>query len=265
MEDVRNQLRATFNQDALLYHQARPGYPDAMFDDVVALSGILDGGWVLEIGPGTGQVTLPLARRGFNILAIELGAHMAALARQNLADYPQVAIQVGAFEDADLPAGAFDLVISATAFHWINPAVRYHKVAAALKPGGALALCWNKHVQSPNSRGFFEATQPFYVRAFSSDQWEDLQWSHELPPTERLEIEQSGLFGPVAVREYFWEQEYTAQSYIDVLNTYSNHRLLPDDARQRLLDGIANLIDTRYSGRITKGYLTLLCVAQRNG
>lgn len=262
MDDARSRLRTTFNQDAALYHQARPGYPAAMFDDVVALSGIPEGGRVLEIGPGTGQVTLPLARRGYSILAIELGAHMAAMARQNLAEYLRVDIQVDAFEGADIPPAAFDLVISATAFHWIDPAVRYHKVAAALKPGGALALCWNKHVQSPASRGFFEATKPIYNQAFPEDAWEDLQEAHELLPTERLDLEQSGLFGPVAVREYMWEQEYTARSYVDVLNTYSNHRDLPEDARQRLFDGVADLINTGYGGRITKGYMTLLLVAQ---
>lgn len=263
MADARSRLRATFDQVALLYDRARPGYPAALFDDLVALSGLPATGQVLEIGCGTGQATLPLARRGFTILAIELGAHMAALARQNLAAYPQVTIQVGAFEQAELPAGAFDLALSATAFHWVNPAVRYHKVAAALKPGGALALCWNKHVQSPNSRGFFEATKPFYLRAFPSDQWEDLLYAHQLPPTERLEIEQSGLFGPVAVREYTWEQEYTAQSYIDVLNTYSNHRDLPDAAREQLFHDVAELIDTRYGGRIVKGYVTQLYFAHR--
>jgi len=162
--EERGRLRLTFNEDALLYHQARPGYPAEMLDDIVVLSGIPPGGRILEIGPGTGQVTLPWAQRGYRIVAVELGANMAVVARQKLATFPDVEIHVGAFEDWPVEPGAFDLLFSATAFHWIDPAVRYPKAARALKQDGAIALCWNKHVQSPTSGGFFEAIQPFYKR-----------------------------------------------------------------------------------------------------
>ncbi|WP_392475982.1 hypothetical protein [Nostoc sp. C110] len=73
MADERSQLRSTFNQVALLYDQVRPGYPEALFDDVVSLSRINPGGRILEIGCGTGQATVPFARRGYRILCIELG------------------------------------------------------------------------------------------------------------------------------------------------------------------------------------------------
>ena len=69
MAEVRSRLRLTFNEDALLYDRVRPGYPTAMLDDIVALSGIPTGGRILEIGPGTGQVTLPWAQRGYRVVA----------------------------------------------------------------------------------------------------------------------------------------------------------------------------------------------------
>src|SRR5215217_71593 len=93
--ELRSRLRATFNEDAALYDQVRPGYPAAMLDDIVELSGIPAGGRILEIGPGTGQVTLPWARRGYRIDAIELGAAMAAVARQKLAGVPAARIHIG--------------------------------------------------------------------------------------------------------------------------------------------------------------------------
>jgi SAM-dependent methyltransferase len=264
LEAKRQQLRATFDQDAQLYDQARPGYPPEMLDDIVALSGIPAGGRILEIGPGTGQVTLPWAQRGYRITAIELGANMAAVARQKLAGFPDVEIYTGAFEDWPLAPAAFDLVFSATAFHWIHPAVRYTKTAAALRPGGALALCWNKHLEVPASGDFFQASQVFYREAFPESVYQGAGMPPEDQPTpEQIEIEGSGLFGPVAARRYVWEQTYDAESYIAMLNTYSDHRSLPPDRRARLLDGIANLIDTRYGGRIVKGYLTMLFCAAR--
>lgn len=83
MTDDRNQLRTTFNQVALLYDQVRPGYPEALFDDVVSLSLISPVGRILEIGCGTGQATVPFARLGYRILCIELGKNLATVAKKN--------------------------------------------------------------------------------------------------------------------------------------------------------------------------------------
>ena len=67
-------LRVTFDGDAERYDRARPGYPAATFDDLLALTGLGPGARVLEIGCGTGQATVPLAERGCQIVAVELGA-----------------------------------------------------------------------------------------------------------------------------------------------------------------------------------------------
>jgi protein-L-isoaspartate O-methyltransferase len=77
----RERRRSTFDEAAELYDRARPGYPAALFDDLVELAGIGPGSRVLEIGPGTGQATVPLAERGCRIVAVELGPQLAAVAR----------------------------------------------------------------------------------------------------------------------------------------------------------------------------------------
>ena len=74
----RERLRATFDQAAGLYDRARPGYPPALFDDLADLTGIRPGSRALEIGPRTGQATLPLAERGGRVVAVELGPDLAA-------------------------------------------------------------------------------------------------------------------------------------------------------------------------------------------
>ena len=63
--------RFVFDEIAELYDRARPGYPEALVDDVVALSGIAPGGRILEIGSGTGKATEAFARRGFRIVCLE--------------------------------------------------------------------------------------------------------------------------------------------------------------------------------------------------
>jgi SAM-dependent methyltransferase len=262
--DARNRLRATFDDVAQLYDQARPGYPEALYDDVIALSGIPPGGRILEIGCGTGQATLPLARRGYGILAVEMGAHLAAVARAKLAPYPRVAVHTGAFEEWPLEADAFDLAIAATAFHWIDPAVAFPKTAAALRPGGAIALFWNLHVRGETSQAFFDAVQEVYQREAPElipPDYRPLPHPEDVPATVTAEIEHSGLFGPVAVRRYCWDQEYDAASYLRVLDTYSGHRSLSPEKRERLFRGIGELIDRGYNGRVTKAYLTMLYVA----
>jgi len=264
MQD-RLQLRQTFDQDAPLYDEARPGYPEALFDDIVSLSGIPAQGRVLEIGSGTGQATVPMASRGYHILGIELGANLAAVARRNLEPYPQAQVYIGTFEDWPGEQESFDLVLSATAFHWIDPAISYQKTAQMLKPSGAIALFWHVHVQSEASQGFFEAVQQIYQREVPEqiEKYGPLLWPHEVAEPIKAEIEQTGLFGAVTVLRYRWDVTYDAASYLRLLDTYSNHRILDDQRRNRLFHGIADLINTRFNGRITKGYLALLYLAHR--
>src|SRR5262245_50632003 len=134
------QLRETFGEDAALYDRMRPGYPAALFDDLAALT---VGARVLEIGPGTGQATASLLERGYRITAIELSSSLAAVLRAGFGE--RVSVHVGDFERFR-SADAFDLVFSATAFHWIDPAVALLRVADVLRPGGALATVRTDHI-----------------------------------------------------------------------------------------------------------------------
>ena len=266
MAGERNRLRTTFDEAASLYDEVRPGYPGDLFDDVVSLSGIPAGGRILEIGCGTGQATVPFARRGYHILCIELGENMAAVARRNLKGYPQAEVRTGAFEESSLQERAFDLAISATAFHWLDPAVAYPKAAGMLRDGGSLALFWNVHVHSVASEGFFEAAQRIYEREapeiVGPEDHKGLPRSHEVPDRTE-EIQNTDLFGSIITRHYRWDETYDSWGYLRVLSTYSGHRSLSADTRERLFRGIADLIDYRFDGRIVKGYLTTLYVAKR--
>ena len=265
MPEDREKLRATFDSAALLYDEARPGYPGELFDEVVSLSGISSGGRILEIGCGTGQATLPFARRGYELFCVELGESLAAVARRNLTGYPRVQVRTGDFEEVSVPEGAFDLAVSATAFHWLDPTVAYSKVARALKPEGTIALFWNEHVRSDAGGGFFEATQEIYARE-APEIWDE---DYEGPPRPEdlrdrtAEIEGSGLFGPVLRRSFRWDQDYTADGYLRVLDTYSGHISLGHEARRRLYEGISRLIANEFGGRIVKGYQTSLYVARK--
>lgn len=266
MAEERDRLRTTFDEAPSLYDEVRPGYPEDLFDDVVSLSGIPAGGRILEIGCGTGQATVPFARRGYRILCLELGENMAAVARRNLKGYPQAEVRTGAFEESPLQEGAFDLAISATAFHWLDPAIAYPKAAGTLRDAGSLALFWNVHVHSDASEGFFEAAQRIYEREapeiVGPEDYKGLPRPHEVPDRAE-EIQNTGFFGSIITRHYRWDETYDSWGYLRVLSTYSGHRSLNHDTRERLFRGIADLIDNGFDGRIAKGYLTTLYVAKR--
>ncbi len=102
--------RATFDRAAWLYDKVRPHYPDALFQTLIDKTRLANEARLLEIGPGTGQATRPLARRGYTIVAVELGKELAEVARQNLSSYSNVEVVTGAFEDIAFPPASFDLV-----------------------------------------------------------------------------------------------------------------------------------------------------------
>lgn len=94
-------LRQTFDGVAERYDRVRPGYPAVLFDDLAALGGLAAGSRVLEIGGGTGLATVPLAQRGYWVVALELGKELAAVARRRLAAYANVEVVVATSRHPD--------------------------------------------------------------------------------------------------------------------------------------------------------------------
>ncbi|MFG1807779.1 class I SAM-dependent methyltransferase [Streptomyces sp. NPDC049040] len=263
-ESRRVRLSQTFDEDAELYDRTRPGYPPELYDDLAEFAGACPGSRVLEIGCGTGQATVPLAERGCRITAVEAGPSMAAIARRNLNGAAGVEIVTADFESWPLPEESFDVVFAATAFHWIDPAVRMAKAAEALHPDGALAVVRTQHVRG-GTEEFFVEVQRCYER-FDPDTPPGLR------PPEAADIDgsdhaqevlQSGAFGPTVFRRYEQDLTYTTPEYLRLLQTYSGHRALSAAARSGLLGCIAGLIDGRYGGRVTKRYLIDLAVSHR--
>jgi SAM-dependent methyltransferase len=261
--DAYMRLRETFNEDAERYDRARPRYPAQVFDDLVA-AGVTSGARVLEIGCGTGQATVPLAERGYRIVAVELGADMADVARRNLAGFDSVEVVTAAFEDWPLPREPFDVVFSATAFHWIDPAVRVSKSADALRLGGLLATVGTHHIAGGTwTEAFFAEIQKCYERFDpSTPPGPRLEGARDIPEDDR-ELTSSERFGPASFYRYEWELPYSTAAYLDLLLTYSGHRALPDAQQNALLNSIARLIDVDYGGQVVKRYLTELRLAQR--
>ena len=241
------ELKTTFNTAAILYEDIRPGYPEALIQDIVELSGINDHSRILEVGCGTGKATQSFAERGYEMVCLDIGVDLIAVARKKLKVYSNVSFVEQAFE-AWKPEGKFDLVISATAFHWVDSKVRYLRASEALGSNGFLAVFSNQHVRK--DEGFFVETQSLYDRYYLPLTADRPTHATNFPGVEAFE-------DPIK-RVYPWTQTYSSEQYIKLLSTYSDHIALPDDNRNLLFEGIANLIETKYEGRVTKHYEAVL-------
>jgi SAM-dependent methyltransferase len=260
-EDKREQLRQTFEQAAERYDRARPEYPEALFNDLVALAGLSPGDRLVEVGCATGKATRPLARRGFGITGVELGAELAAVARRNLAGF-EVEIVRSPFEEWQ-PAEPASLVYAATAWHWIDPAVRYQRAWQALRPGGHLALWAAEHVFPAGGDPFFDDIDDIYEEIGEADPRGTYKPRPGELPDQRADVEASGLFAVTAVRHYDWEQAYSAEEYIELLTTFSGHIAMAEWKRQRLFGEVRRRLALRRDHSLRRGWGTVLTVAQR--
>lgn len=260
-------LRTTFDEVAELYDAVRPTYPPQM---VEAVTSVLQGtlGRILEIGCGTGQATLLFAPQGHRITALEPGSNLAALAAKNLAAYPQVDIQTMTFEEWPVNVSQYDLVLSATAFHWVSPDVRYTKSAQALAADGWLAVFWNTGADDESEVG--QQIHAAYNKHMPSAQVHPYVTHHPAGRSTRQgpkisrwqqEIDQSQLFGSVSMMQFPWTQWYATERYLQLLETYSDHHVLPPQNKRELFGEIAGILERQGGGR-NMPYLTVLYLAQ---
>jgi SAM-dependent methyltransferase len=231
-------------------------------DAIVALSRLHNGSGVLEIGCGTGQLSAPLARLGVNLVAVELGPHLATLARRNLKRFPNAQVEVSSFEKWPLPRQQFDAVLSASAFHWLDPAIRFTKVAAALRPEGYLTILHVHHVRG-GTPGFFADTHPFYLKWGLSDDHFFQPTTPENAPIMYPELDQWPEFRAVVRHRYEIPRSYSTAAYIGMLRTDSLINSLSEEPRHGFLEDIEHLIELNYSGEVARNYVYEVITAQR--
>lgn len=263
MTDQRG-LGRTFDSAADLYQRARPEYPEQLYGAVIAAAGLGADGRLLEIGCASGKATLPLARRGFHITCVEPGPALAAVARRNLASFPEVEVVQSTLEDIDPSEhGPFDLVFAATAWHWLDPAVRYRRTWEMLRPGGHVAFWSATHVVPDGGDRFFADLQEVYDEIGEGrSEGASFPRPGELSD-QREDIEASGLFEPALVRHFDWEVTYDADSYIGLLDTFSGHIAMEPWQRRRLYAEIRRRLDERADGLLRRGWEAVLHVARR--
>ena len=266
--EERLRRAASFNEDAERYDRARPTYPPELYDHLWRMAQLGPSPKVVEVGCGTGQASLSLAERGAHLTCVEFGENMAAVARRRLSAFPSTEVVVSKFEDWDSKGMEYNLVFAAASWHWIQHEVRYLKAESVLHPGGHLAVVHSEHFYPEGFDPLFAPIQDVYMEVTGSKL---VVAAQAIPEPDTLdfrdedqiaEMARTGVFEMVGLVRILWHIDRTADEYIDLLNTYSDHWAHEPNDRQRLLESIHRIIAEGPTGSIRKHYLTTLRLAR---
>ena len=250
--DNRKELGATFDTKVSLYEKMRPGYVDDLYKAIFDYVKIDENSHVVEVGSGSGQATLPVLKTGCEVTAVEYGENFSELLKEKFKDY-KFSVLTGKFEDVELEKDKYDLVFSATAFHWVPEEIGYPKVYSILKEGGAFARFANRPCISPDMPELVSKINVLYdeyynkhygIKSGSRKQFteEDAKSISEIPEKYGFKDIKSHLF--------YRERVFTAKEYTQLLGTYSDHIAIEEKIRNEFFSRIEEAID-RHGGTIT--------------
>lgn len=239
-----------FGEVAGDYDDARPGYPPALADAILAYHGRVPPRLV-EVGAGTGLATGLLARLGAPVTCVEPDRRMAAVLA---AHHPEVEVVVAPFEEWTPPPGGVPLLTCAMAWHWLDPATRCRRAHDALTPGGTLALFAHRY-------DYVDPDRAAALRAAFESADPDRQ--HDRPEGWfGAEIAASGLFVEVRTERFRRPVPLTTAAYQRLVRTFSPQLRRPPEVRQRVLAAVGAAVDG-FGGTVTLDLRTTLVLARR--
>lgn len=242
----------SFGTDAERYDRARPSYPPALVDELLADRPAR----VLDVGCGTGKVARLFQARGCEVLGVEPDPRMAACAESH-----GIRVEVATFEAWDPAHREFDLVVCGQAWHWIDPSVAPTKAGAILPRGGRLAIFWNSGELDSPTREAFDDVYRRFAPALAKESV-PLGNPHPHEARDIAAIAAAGVFAPCEVRRYEWARQSSRDEWLDQLATHSDHALLEPDQLAGLLNAVGTAIE-RLGGSIAVRYETRLIRARR--
>jgi SAM-dependent methyltransferase len=247
----------SFGADAARYDRARPSYPDALVEQIMAVS---PGPDVLDVGCGTGIAARLFRAAGGRVLGVDPDDRMAAQARLS-----GVEVEVATFETWDPAGRRFDAVVAAQAWHWVDPVAGAAKAAQALRPGGRLTVFWNSVLPPPElSAAMGTALSRVMVgRPASCGGMPGPDGYAQLCAKAADGMRQAGGFGEPEPWRFDWQRTYTRDQWLDQVPTFGGMgQRLPTAVLRELLDRVGATIDA-LGGRFTMGYATVAVSAAR--
>lgn len=247
-----NGLNWTFDTVADTYEKLRPGYVDELYKTIFEYKPINNLSRVVEIGIGGGQATLLMLKTGCNLLAVDYGENFCEICREKFKEYPNFSAISGKFEDIDL-GGEYDLIYSASAFHWIPEEIGYKKVYEMLKAGGVFARFANHPFRDKGkpelSAEMDRIYADYYYKYHNKEQEPLVEYSEEQAENRALIAEKYG-FKDIQCKLFCCTRTFSAKEYKMLLGTYSDHIAIEETIRKEFFSKIEEAIN-RHGGEIT--------------
>lgn len=246
-------LEGTFDTVAAAYERLRPGYTDELYKTLFDYIAIDSSSHVVEVGIGGGQATLPILKTGCILTAVEYGQEFSKLCKQKFAGYKNFSVITDKFENVSFPNSQYDLVYSASAFHWVPENIGYTKVYAMLKHGGAFARFANHPYRDKGnptlSAEIDKLYSRYYCAYYGKDMKAETEYSEE-QAVQRAQIAEKYGFVDIKHAMFYRTRTFSAKGYVELLGTYSDHIAIEEGIRTEFFAKIEEVID-RFGGRFT--------------
>lgn len=243
----------TFDTAVSNYDKMRPGYVDEIYQAIFKYVPIDENSNVVEVGSGSGQATLPVLKTGCKLTAVEYGENFSELLKSKFKAFPKFSVVTGKFEEVSLEEEAFDLIFSATAFHWVPEKEGYEKVYRMLKKGGAFARFANRPRNCQNEPELGEEIQALYNEYYNKQhniKSGTKKWFTEDDAKAISLIPEKYGFTDIKYFLFYRERVFTASEYTKLLGTYSDHIAIEESIRKVFFSKIEDAIN-RHGGTIT--------------
>ena len=245
-------LNWTFDTVAETYEKLRPGYVDELYQAILEYKPINNTSSVVEIGIGGGQATLPFLKTGCNLTAIDYGENFCEICRKKFKEFLNFSAVSGKFEDVDLNC-EYDLIYSASAFHWIPEEIGYKKVYDMLKDGGVFARFANHPYRDKGKPELSEEMDRIYAEyycKYHNKEPKPLVEYTEHQAHDRALIAEKYGFTDIQYKLFYRTRTFSAKEYIKLLGTYSDHIAIEETIRTEFFSKIEDAI-YRHGGEIT--------------
>ena len=243
-------LEWTFDTIASSYEKFRPSYPNELYKMIFNYIFLNETCCAVEVGIGGGQATLPILKTGCNVTAVEYGKEFSKLCKEKFREYPNFSVVMGKFEDVNFDNNSYDLVYSATAFHWIPENVGYPKVFSMLKHGGVFARFANHPYPCKDNPALFDEIQEIYAEYYSDKRGKSRAEYSETQAGQIAKIAEKYGFTDIKYALFYRTRIFSASEYCALLGTYSDHIAIEETIRRKFFSKIEDAINN-YGGTIT--------------